>query len=257
MKVSVIIPALNEERNILTTLLSIKKQQGDFEIIVVDGGSTDRTAEIARPHASVISSERGRAVQMNAGARLASGEILLFLHADSILHPDALSNLNQALKDPENVGGTFTLKFDSDKFLLRFYTFFTRFKFRYFHYGDQGIFVRRSVFEQLGGFKEIPIMEDIDFLRRMHGRGRVALIKLPVTTSARRFLKRGLFRQQLLNTILVSLYVLGVKPETLSRWYLPEPATSRLRRIGFKAGESRFDSPVNTESASYQKPDYD
>lgn len=256
MKTSVIIPALNEENNILRTLLSIKKQQGDFEIIVVDGGSTDQTAEIARPHASVISSERGRAVQMNAGARLASGEILLFLHADSILHCDAFDHLSRVLKDPEIIGGTFTLRFDSDKLLLRFYTFFTRFKFRYFHYGDQGIFVRRSTFEQFGGFKEIPIMEDIDFIRRMHKRGRVALIRLPVTTSARRFLKRGLLRQQLLNTILVSLYVLGVKPETLSRWYLPEPATT-LRRTGFKSDESRFDSQAGIGSASYQNPDYD
>ena len=158
MKVSIVIPALNEAEHILTALFSVKQQAGDFEIIVVDGGSTDRTAEIARAHGLVISSERGRSIQMNAGARQASGEALLFLHADSCLHPNALSFLRRALKDSGTVGGTFTLRFDSDKILLKLYAFFTRFRFRYFHYGDQGIFVRRLAFEQVGGFyKDLPI----------------------------------------------------------------------------------------------------
>jgi rSAM/selenodomain-associated transferase 2 len=222
MKVSAVIPALNEAETIRASLRSVKEQNGDLEIIVVDGGSTDGTAEISKDHALVISSERGRAVQMNAGARQASGEALLFLHADSRLHPSSLNALLQSLTDSETVGGTFTLRFDSDSFFFRLYAFFTRFRFRYFHYGDQGIFVKRSTFEQLGGFKEIPIMEDIDFLLRLRRKGRVALIDLPVTTSARRFLKRGVVRQQLLNASLVSLYVLGVKPEILSRWYLSE-----------------------------------
>jgi rSAM/selenodomain-associated transferase 2 len=235
MKVSIVIPALNEAENILETLLSIKQQDGDFEVIVVDGDSTDGTAEIARPHAFVISSERGRAVQMNAGARHTSGEALLFLHADSILHSFALHSLRQALDDPQVAGGTFTLKFDSDRFLLRTYAFFTRFKFRYFHFGDQGIFIRRSAFKRLGGFKEMPLMEDVDFLQRLRRMGRVALIKLPVTTSARRFLKRGPARQQLLNSSLLALYLLGVKPESLSKWYLP----SQLMTDGNKEHDSQ------------------
>jgi rSAM/selenodomain-associated transferase 2 len=238
MKVSVIIPALNESQNLPTTLFSVKKQQGDFEIIVVDGGSTDGTAEIAGAQALVISGARGRAIQMNAGARLATGDVLLFLHADSSLHPRALSALRQTLTASEFVGGTFTLRFDSNKILLKLYAFFTRFKFRFFHYGDQGIFVRRSTFEQLGGFKEMPLMEDIDFLLRLRKKGRVALIQLPVTTSARRFEKRGLVRQQLLNGLLVSLYMLGVNPEILSRWYLPESVEERQAQRRYKVNES-------------------
>lgn len=222
MKVSVIIPALNEAENIEACLASVKHQQGDFEIIVVDGGSRDLTVEIARSCACTITSERGRGRQMNAGARLAQGEALLFLHSDSRLHPEALTALRRCLVDAEVAGGTFTLRFDSDRVLLRLYAFFTRFKPRPFHYGDQGIFVRRSAYDKLQGFKEMPLMEDVDFLKRLGELGRTALIDLPVTTSARRFLKHGLVRQQLRNLVLVSLYGLGVKPETLAKWYMTD-----------------------------------
>ncbi|MFP5260624.1 MAG: TIGR04283 family arsenosugar biosynthesis glycosyltransferase [Blastocatellia bacterium] len=219
MKVSVVIPALNEADNIIACVASVESQQGDFEIIVVDGGSTDGTVALASPRALVIEGRRGRGAQMNEGARRATGAALLFLHADSSLHPDALTRLRMSLADPRVAGGTFTLRFDSEKLPLRFYAAFTRLRFRYFHFGDQGIFVRREVFERLGGYKEMPIMEDVDFLSRMRKEGRVALIDLPVTTSARRFLNRGPVRQQLLNVFLVACYLLGVNPSTLSRLY--------------------------------------
>jgi rSAM/selenodomain-associated transferase 2 len=156
---------------------------------------------------------------MKAGARHATGDVLLFLHADSCLPPHALANLEQVMADPQIPGGTFMLRFDHPQWLLRLIAFFSRFRFRYFHYGDQGIFVRRAIFEHLGGFKEIPILEDFDFLRRLRTRGRVALINLPITTSARRFLENGILRHQLLNIALVSLYLLGAKPQALFRWY--------------------------------------
>jgi glycosyltransferase involved in cell wall biosynthesis len=140
MKISVIIPALNEARYILSCLGSVKNQLGEFELIVVDGGSVDETVEAAELHAGVIRSKRGRAIQMNLGARYSSGEILLFLHADSHLPSGAFSLLERVLADPRIVGGTFRLRFNSDKFLLRLIAFFSRFKFRYFHYGDQGDF---------------------------------------------------------------------------------------------------------------------
>jgi len=219
MKISVIIPTLNEARNIGAAIASGTCEEGKSEVIVVDAGSTDDTVQIARKHAIVLSTARGRALQMNAGARHADGEILLFLHADSVLHPQAFNGLRSTLLDPAIGGGTFTLRFDSDGFWLRVYSKFTRFKFRYFHYGDQGIFVRRSVFEQLGGFKEVPLMEDLDFLLRLRKAGRAALIDLPVTTSARRFRENGPFRQELLNVLLVCLYICGAKPQTLAKWY--------------------------------------
>ena len=219
MRISVVIPALNEAENILSCLDSVKNQDCAFEVIVVDGGSRDGTVDLARAQARVIRSEKGRAVQMNSGAHLCTGEVLLFLHADSQLPPDALVHVERVLANPRIVGGTFTLRFDSRKILLWFITFFTRFKFRYFHYGDQGIFVRRSVFEQLKGFEEIPLMEDVDFLRRLSKTGQLALLRQSVTTSARRFLEHGILRQQLLNTILVISYILGAKPEILKNWY--------------------------------------
>ena len=219
MKISVIIPALNEAGNILPCMGSVKNQPGEFELIVVDGGSVDGTVEAVEPHARVIRSERGRAVQMNLGARHSTGEILLFLHADSRLPPNAFPLVERVLADPGFVGGTFGLRFNNQKFLLRFIAFFSRFKFRYFHYGDQGIFVKRSVFKELNGFAEIPLMEDVDFLRRLQRTGRVALLKQPITTSARRFLERGIIRQQLMNIILVIFYLLGARPEHLKKWY--------------------------------------
>lgn len=219
MKISVIIPALNEARGILSCLDSVKTQQGEFELIVADGGSVDGTVEVVRPHAKVIRSQQGRAVQMNSGARQATGDVLLFLHADSRLPPRAFPLLERALADPRIAGGTFILRFNSPRLLLRLIAFFTRFEFRYFHYGDQGIFVRRSVFEQLNGFAEIAFMEDVDFLQRLQRTGRVTLLKKPITTSARRFLERGVLRQQLMNIILVIFYLLGARPETLKKWY--------------------------------------
>jgi len=219
MKISVIIPALNEAEGILPCLDSVKTQQGEFELIVADGGSVDGTVEVVEPHAKVIRSQQGRAVQMNSGARHSTGDILFFLHADSCLPPRAIPLLEGVLADSQIVGGTFMLRFNSQRLLLRTLAFFTRFSFRYFHYGDQGIFVRRSVFEQLNGFAEIPFMEDVDFLQRLHRTGRVTLLKQSITTSARRFLERGVIRQQLMNVILAIFYLLGARPETLKKWY--------------------------------------
>jgi rSAM/selenodomain-associated transferase 2 len=231
MKVSIIIPALNEAENILAAIESVKRQAGDFEIIVVDGGSDDDTLELAQLYAATISSERGRARQMNAGARQATGDVLLFLHADSILHPNALSQLRSTLRDDRIAGGTFTLAFDADNFWLRFYTFFPRFHFVFFHYGDQGIYVRRSIFEQMGGFSDIPLMEDIDFLRRLQRLGKRTVIRhYPVMTSARRFFKYGLVWQEVLNIALVIAWILGVKPERLARWYAVWKADGEVER---------------------------
>jgi rSAM/selenodomain-associated transferase 2 len=222
--ISVIIPALNEAENILKAIESVRQQDQAVEIIVVDGGSVDGTPEIARAHAAVISSPRGRALQMNAGAQRATGDVLLFLHSDSVLAPGALAQLQKTMDNPPGTdriaGGTFTSTFDVDNFWLRFYAFCSTIDWLGFRYGDQGIFVRHSIFEAMGGYAEIPLMEDIDLMRRLPKFGRRFLIRhYPVTTSARRFLEHGVIRQEVANVILVGLWLLGVKPHTLARWY--------------------------------------
>ncbi len=218
--ISVVIPTLNEAEHIRQTIESVRQQDREAEIIVADGRSADGTPEVARPHAQVIDSARGRAVQMNAGARCATGDVLLFLHGDSRLAPGALAKMRQTLDNPRIAGGSFTLTFDVDNVWLRFYAFCSTIDCLCFRYGDQGIFVRRAIFEQMQGYAEVPLMEDIDLMRRLPRYGRRILIRdYPVTTSARRFLEHGIVRQEALNVVLVAAWFLGVKPQTLAKWY--------------------------------------
>lgn len=218
--ISVIIPTLNEAESILQSIESVGRQDREAEVIVVDGGSLDGTPEIARPRARVIHSPPGRAMQMNAGARCATGDVLLFLHGDSRLAPGALAKMRQTLDNPCIAGGSFTLVFDVDNLWLRFYAFCSTIDCLCFRYGDQGIFVRRTIFEQMLGYAEIALMEDIDLMRRLPRYGRRVLIRdYPVTTSARRFVEHGIVRQEVLNVALVMAWFLGVKPQTLAKWY--------------------------------------
>ncbi len=217
--VSVIIPTLNEQDSIAATLKAVKDQDGSLEIIVVDGGSRDGTCDVAGGYATVINSSRCRAVQMNTGARRASGGILLFLHGDTTLPQGALMTIREALRAPGVVAGSFSLRFDTPHRFLRCLTFFTRFSWWWARYGDQGLFLRRETFEALGGFKEIPIMEDVDIIWRLRRLGRLHIIQDQVVTSARRYLRSGVFRQHALNSFLVAAYYLGVSPERLKQWY--------------------------------------
>src|SRR3972149_9649125 len=219
MKISVIIPTLNEESHIEKTLQSVIKQEGNYEFYVVDGGSTDNTVAIAKRYACVISSKRGRAIQMNAGAKLCKGDILLFLHADTLLPDNAFREIRKRMKDDTVVGGSFYIEFDADNFILRGISFISRFDFRIFHFGDQGIFVRRDVFQALRGYKEIPIMEDYDFYKRLAGQGKVVLLRMPVISSARRFVKKGVVRQLLINKLVVLSYWAGLDIQTIKRFY--------------------------------------
>ena len=218
--VSVVIPTLDEAAHIVACLESVAVQPDRVEAIVVDGGSADDTPAIAEAAgAMVLRASRGRGTQLNAGARAASGDVLLFLHADTVLHPGALAGVGAAFADERVVGGTFTLCFDRKAALLRFYARCTRLPFRIFHYGDQGIFVRRATFDALGGFREWPLMEDVDFLARLHDAGRTVIVPLPVITSARRFARHGIVRQQIRNAAFVLLFHLGVAPVRLAAWY--------------------------------------
>ena len=219
MKISVVIPTLNEESHIEKTLLSVIKQEGDYELYVVDGGSSDNTVAIARKYACVINSQLGRANQMNAGAKLCTGAILLFLHADTILPDNAFREIRKRVQDDTVVGGSFYIAFDADNFILRGVSFITRFNFRLFHFGDQGIFVRRNVFQKLHGYKEMPIMEDYEFYKRLGKQGKVILIRMPVISSARRFIRKGVLRQLLINKFVVLTYWAGVDIQTIKRFY--------------------------------------
>ena len=219
MKISVIIPTLNEESHIEKTLQSVINQAGDYELYVVDGGSTDNTVAIAKRHTKVIDSKRGRAIQMNAGAKLCAGDILLFLHADTILPDNAFREMRKRMQDDTVVGGSFYIAFDSNNFILKGVSFITRFNFRLFHFGDQGIFVHRDVFQKLHGYKDMQIMEDYDFYKRLRKQGKVILVRKPVISSARRFIKKGVIRQLLINKFVVLAYWAGVDIQTIKRFY--------------------------------------
>jgi rSAM/selenodomain-associated transferase 2 len=219
MKISVVIPTLNEESHIVKTLQSVFRQDGDYEVYVVDGGSTDNTVAIAKRYTTVINSKRGRAIQMNAGANLCRGDVLLFLHGDTLLPDNGFRELRKRMRNDTVSGGSFYIAFDADNFILRGVSFITRFSFGLFHFGDQGIFVRRDVFQKLRGYKEIPIMEDYDFYKRLRKQGKVILIRMPVISSARRFIKKGVIRQLLINKFVVLAYWAGVDIQTIKRFY--------------------------------------
>ena len=220
MKISIIVPVLNEAECLAGTLAALRGLPGDFEILVVDGGSGDDTVRIAQGMGvPVVAGPRGRGAQMNHGASLARGDVLLFVHADTLLPRDAYARIADALRDPELTGGCFRLSFDRTHALLRFYSYFTRFPCRLFHYGDQAFFVRARYFRQSGGYRAYPIMEDLDLWLRMARGGKVAVLGAAVVSSARRYSRVGVVRQQLLNLALVVLFFLGISPFTLSRFY--------------------------------------
>jgi rSAM/selenodomain-associated transferase 2 len=221
MSLSVIVPALNEERGIGETLRRARRP-GVREIIVVDGGSVDGTRAVAHELANVVlSAPRGRAAQMNAGAAYAGGDILLFLHADTLV-PDGFAQvIVRACSEPGVVGGRFDVTLMPSSPLLRLTGELMNWRSRLSHIatGDQGIFIRRDVFMRLGGYADIPLMEDIDLSRRMKRAGRVACLPQRVTTSARRWQTQGVVRTILLMWSLRALYFLGVSPARLRRLY--------------------------------------
>jgi len=221
MNISVIVPVLDEEKSIAATLDALQAL-APFEIIVVDGGSSDRTPEIAASFpVKIISSERGRARQMNRGAREASGEVLLFLHADSRLPSSALNDINVALRDARYLGGRFDVQLDGAHWLLPLVGRMISYRSRISKVGtgDQGIFVRRDVFERMQGFQDIPLMEDIAFCRALKRRGDVACLRSRVVTSARRWELDGVWRTILRMWAIKLLYFAGVSPARLKQFY--------------------------------------
>lgn len=220
MRVSIIIPTLNEAGTIERTLRWVR--QVNCEIIVVDGGSEDGTTECVRPYVDrLVAAPRGRARQMNAGARAASGEALLFLHADTI-PPEQFSELiADALADPEVVGGRFDVRVDAPGWPFRAIGTLMNIRSRLtgIATGDQGIFVRRAVFETIGGYPEWDIMEDLEFSRQLKRLGKIACLRARVKTSARRWQKHGVTKTILLMWGLRLCHFFWVSPAALKTFY--------------------------------------
>lgn len=219
--ISVIVPTRNEAAWLPHTLRSIPRGPG-VEIIVSDGGSTDETLALAAPLADrLVESAPGRGSQLNAGAAAASGDILLFLHADTRLNHGALDAVRDALRDPHLVGGAFRAEIDSRRVSMRLITFGINLRSRWLRlpYGDQALFVRRRVFDAMHGFRSIEIMEDVDFVRRLRRHGRLTLLRSSVRTSARRWAANGVARTTLANWAALALFFCRASPAWIRRFY--------------------------------------
>jgi rSAM/selenodomain-associated transferase 2 len=218
---SIVIPALNEASQIVAALAAARAAAPAAELIVVDGGSSDGTPALAAPYARVVAASRGRARQMNAGAAQARGETLLFLHADTRLPPGAVAAIAAALADERVVGGAFALRFDEDNWLYRCIAGSTNLRSRAGRSftGDQAIFVRASIFRALGGYADVPLMEDLELCARLRRAGAVRLLAPPVLVSARRHRTHGPLRVVAWGWALQTLYTLGTPEHVLHRMY--------------------------------------
>ncbi len=221
MLISIIVPALNEEDQIAGTLSALQGLPGEKEILLVDGGSTDRTVELARAESvRVIQAQKGRGHQMHAGALAAAGEVLWFVHADTVPPTNALEEIANALSAEAVAGGNFGLVFDGESRAARQLTAIYPFlRFLGLCYGDSGIFVRREVYDRIGGFRPLGLFEDLDLLRRLRRQGRFVHLSCRITTSSRRFEQRNFAAMWLNWTALQILYWCGVSPNWLARWY--------------------------------------
>ncbi|MBX6311707.1 MAG: TIGR04283 family arsenosugar biosynthesis glycosyltransferase [Isosphaeraceae bacterium] len=226
---SIIIPTFDEEGQIGATLDALGRMSGDFEVIVVDGGSRDRTAALARSRGAVVlAAERGRGVQMHAGSRVARGATLWFLHADTLPPTDAAWRIAEALADPAVVGGNFEILFSGTSRPARFLNqLYPRLRWLGLAYGDSAFFVRRLAYEQVGGFRPYPIFEDLDLLRRLRRIGRFVHVPRPVITSSRNFEGRRFAPVFARWVLLQVLYWLGVSPARLGHHYGRVPVTDR------------------------------
>lgn len=224
MRLSIVIPTLDEAARIGARLEELAAMDGVAEVIVVDGGSRDGTASLARtrPGVRVIEAPRGRASQQNAGAAAASGDVLLFLHADVALPEDAAAHVAEALSDPRVVAGAFRTWTVDDAGgsslgpLLHLAD--VRSRYSGLPYGDQALFVRADAFRRVGGFPDQPLMEDLEISRRLRRIGRIRVVRASVRVSGRRFVARPILYTLAVN-VFPALYALGVPPRWLARLY--------------------------------------
>ena len=241
--ISVIIPTLNEAA-VLEETLRCLRGAATLETIVVDAGSEDGTVGLAAAHgARIIRAAKCRARQMNAGAAVATGPLLLFLHADTRLPEGFEEHIRNALRQPGVVAGAFELGIDSAMRSLRIIETVANLRARYLHmpYGDQGLFVRAGVFHNVGGFPDFPLMEDFELLRRLRRCGRVVVVRARVATSPRRWQRLGPWRTTWTNQMIVLGYYLGVSPSRLANWYGGGNGTTAEETGGGVAAAGRRD----------------
>ncbi len=218
--ISVIIPVLNEAKILDQSLSRLAPQLKGHELIIVDGGSSDKTVLIAKKYGQVISAERGRARQSNAGAGAASGDILLFLHADVWLDSGAIEGVETAIA-AGYIGGAFKQRIEGEHPLYRLIERAADFRAKWLRifYGDGGIFIGRSHFDRIGGFPNIPIMEEVELSRKLRRHGEATLVEPMIHISPRRWQKNGIIRTTLINWLITLLYLLRVPPNHLAKLY--------------------------------------
>lgn len=231
MKISVVIPTLNEEKKLGPLLEYLLRNSGDqTEVIVTDGGSTDDTLRIARAYGiRVAESQPGRAVQMNTGARVAKHDILYFLHVDTWPPETYKDDIRDAIRSGYGAG-CYRLAFDNAHPLLTCYSWFTRFDLDVFRYGDQSLFVEKAVFEEIGGFREeLKVMEDQVIIKDLKKITNFRIVKKNVITSARKYEQVGMLRLQLIFTIIVVMFYTGVGQDKIVAFYRDQLHRAMLR----------------------------
>jgi rSAM/selenodomain-associated transferase 2 len=240
VRLSIVIPVLDEARHVAILLPELVTACPGAEVVVVDGGSADGSPALAARIAGVrvVTSDRGRARQMNAGAAAASGDALLFLHADTRLPPGAAEAVLAALADPAVAYGRFDVRFDSRRPAFRLIAGLMNARSRLTGIctGDQAIFVRRATFAALRGYADIALMEDVELTRRLKRAGRLAALRLRVTTSGRKWEREGVARTVVLMWALRFLYAVGVQPDRLHRWYYGRSRAVRSEAARISSG---------------------
>jgi len=236
---SIILPVLNETALINPMMDHLESLEGseNCEFIVVDGTPDGGTIKaVTRQGVQCVKSPQGRASQMNTGAAMAMGEILIFLHADTRLPRQALELINQAMTRQALIGGAFDLHIDTERLILKIIARIASLRSRLTRipYGDQAIFIRRDYFHQMGGYPEIPLMEDVALMRRIkRAGGRIGFIPEPVITSARRWEQEGILYTTLRNWLLLSAYTLGMAPDKLAKYYKAAKGDAKISDKGF------------------------
>ncbi|MBP86384.1 MAG: glycosyl transferase family 2 [Planctomycetaceae bacterium] len=221
MRITVIIPALNEE-SVIDQAIASAWEAGADEVIVVDGGSDDRTVAVAKEYnCKVVAAPKGRASQQNAGAREATGDVFLFLHADSRLGESACQQIRDALERPDVAGGALRQRIEANGLGYRILEQGNAWRVRWLGlpYGDQAIFVRREEFEELGGFPEVKLMEDLLLMKQLRRKAWPVLLPGLVFVDARRWQQHGIIRQTLRNWWLLAAHKLGKSPDQLATYY--------------------------------------